>query len=104
MHGKELYDLSRDPSEEKNVAEHHPERVKELREAFDRWAEEVVPAASLSRLPVPIGAEETPSIMSNLFLGGTVVDIAWARLHGPGLRYGYDKLVRDRLFVTAFHF
>ena len=32
-----------------------------------------------------------------VFRGGTVIDIAWARLHGQGLRYGYDKLIRDKI-------
>ena len=35
--------------------------------------------------------------MSNMFLGGTVVDIAWANLHGEGLRYAYGKLIRDKI-------
>ena len=95
--GEELYDLSRDSSEHKNVADRHPEMVKELREAFARWADEVVTGENLLRLPVPISGEDTPSTMSNMFLGGTVVDIAWARLHGPGLQYGYDKLIRDKI-------
>ena len=95
--GKELYDLSRDPFEQKNVADRQPKMVKELQEAFDRWAQEVVTEEDLLRLPVPINGEDTPSIMSNRFLGGTVVDIAWARLHGQGLRYGYGKLIRDKI-------
>ena len=95
--GQELFDLSRDPYEQKNLAERQPGRVKELQEAFDRWAQEVVPNEDLVRLPVPVSGEDTPSIMSNLFRGGTVIDIAWARLHGQGLRYGYDKLIRDKI-------
>ncbi len=95
--GKELFDLSRDPYEQKNLAERQPGRVKELQEAFDRWAQEVVPSEDLVRLPVPVSGEDTPSIMSNMFRGGTVIDIAWARLHGQGLRYGYDKLIRDKI-------
>ena len=95
--GNELFDLSRDPYEQKNLAERQPERVKELQEAFDRWSQEVVPSEDLVRLPVPVSGEDTPSIMSNMFMGGTVVDIAWARLHGQGLRYGYDKLIRDKI-------
>ncbi len=95
--GQELFDLSRDPYEQKNLAERQPGRVKELQEAFDRWAQEVVPIGDLVRLPVPVTGEDTPSIMSNVFRGGTVIDIAWARLHGQGLRYGYDKLIRDKI-------
>ena len=36
--GKELFDLSRDPYERKNLAERQPGRVNELQEAFDRWS------------------------------------------------------------------
>ncbi len=95
--GKELYDLSRDPSEQKDLADRHPEMLKDLQQAFDRWAQEVVSEEDLLRLPVPVSGEDTPSIMSNMFLGGTVVDIAWADLHGEGLRYGYGKLIRDKI-------
>ncbi len=95
--GKELYDLSRDPSEQKDLADRQPEMVKELQAAFDGWVQEVVSEEDLVRLPVPISGEDTPSIMSNMFLGGTVVDIAWASLRGEGLRYGYGKLIRDKI-------
>ena len=95
--GKELYDLSRDPSEQKDLADSQPEMVRELQEAFDRWTQEVVTGEDLVRLPVPISGEDTPSIMSNTFSGGTVVDIAWANLHGEGLRYAYGKLIRDKI-------
>ena len=97
VRGNELFDLSRDPYEQKNLAGSQPGRVKELQEAFECWAREVVPKEDLVRLPIPVSGEDTPSIMSNMFQGGTVIDIAWARLHGPGLRYGYDKLIRDRI-------
>jgi uncharacterized sulfatase len=33
----ELYDLSRDPTEKDNLAEKHPERVKELTKKLDAW-------------------------------------------------------------------
>ena len=95
--GKELFNLSGDPYEQKNLAKRQPERVKELQHAFDQWAQEVLPSQVLVRLPVPVTGEDTPSIMSNMFMGGTIVDIAWARLHGQGLRYGYDKLIRDKI-------
>ncbi len=98
VQGKELYHLEGDPAEQNDVAARQPEIVRELQEAFDRWADEALLSEDLSRPPVPVGPEEeTPSLMSNAFRGGTVVDIAWAQLHGPGIRYGYDKLIRDRI-------
>lgn len=98
VYGTQLYHLERDPYEQKNVAARHPEIVKELQEAFDRWADEVILEEDLVRLPVPVSPdEETPSLMTNVFLGGTLIDIAWAQLHGQGLRYAYDKLIRDKI-------
>ncbi|MBA4016144.1 MAG: hypothetical protein C0483_03040 [Pirellula sp.] len=40
----ELYDLSADPGETKNLAAEHPEVIAELSKAYDKWWAEVVPA------------------------------------------------------------
>ncbi len=40
----ELYDLSADPGETKNLAGEHPEVIAELSRAYDQWWAEVVPA------------------------------------------------------------
>lgn len=40
---RELYDLKEDPGETKNVIDQHPEVVAELREAYDRWWDDVQP-------------------------------------------------------------
>ncbi|HMR18910.1 MAG TPA: sulfatase [Sphingobacterium sp.] len=37
----ELYDLSKDPSEQNNIAASHPKKVKELMAALDKWKKEV---------------------------------------------------------------
>ena len=98
VRGTELYHLERDPSEQKNLVTHHPEIVQELQEAFDRWADKVISEQDLVRPPVPVSPEEeTPSLLTNVFRGGTVIDIAWAQLHSPGLQYDYDKLIRDKI-------
>jgi arylsulfatase len=39
----ELYDLKDDPGESKNIAAEHPEVVKEIAAAYDKWWEEVLP-------------------------------------------------------------
>jgi uncharacterized sulfatase len=44
----ELFDLSRDPGERRNLAAEHPERVRELRSALAAWRERVG-----ARMPVP---------------------------------------------------
>ncbi len=40
---KELYDLKADPGETNNVITEHPEIVKTLRKAYDKWWEKVTP-------------------------------------------------------------
>lgn len=103
VRGIELYHLENDPYEQTNLATFHPEIARELKNAFNLWADELW-ADELARgeefFPplIPVGPEEqTPSIMTNVFLGGTVIDIAWAQLHGPTIHYDYDKLVRDKI-------
>jgi len=39
----ELYDLKEDPGEKKDVADQHPEVVKEMSAAYDKWWDEILP-------------------------------------------------------------
>ncbi|HUU10495.1 MAG TPA: arylsulfatase, partial [Phycisphaerae bacterium] len=39
----ELYDLQEDPGEKKDVAAQHPEVIKEMSAAYDKWWDEVLP-------------------------------------------------------------
>jgi arylsulfatase len=39
----ELYDLKEDPGEKKDLAAQHPEVVKEMEAAYDKWWDEVLP-------------------------------------------------------------
>jgi arylsulfatase len=43
VNDRELYDIARDPGETKNVIDEHPEAVAAMREAYDKWWEEVQP-------------------------------------------------------------
>jgi arylsulfatase A-like enzyme len=54
----ELYDLSKDPSEEKNLAADQPDKVKELRTLLAKYAAEAVPPKSA---PKPAGFK-TPKV------------------------------------------
>jgi arylsulfatase A-like enzyme len=47
--GVELFDLKADPHEKTNLAEKHPEKVKELRAKYDAYAKEAVPPKSRPR-------------------------------------------------------
>jgi arylsulfatase len=39
----ELFDISKDPGETRNVRAEHPKEFKELKAAYDRWWQEVQP-------------------------------------------------------------
>jgi arylsulfatase len=43
VNNKELYDLTRDLSEKRNIAEQHPDVVKELQEVYERFWQDVQP-------------------------------------------------------------
>ena len=44
VNNKALYDIRIDPGETKNVSGDHPEVVAQMRAAYDKWWEEVLPA------------------------------------------------------------
>jgi arylsulfatase A-like enzyme len=44
VNNKELYDIKNDPGETTNVIAQYPEVVEEMRAAYDRWWEEILPA------------------------------------------------------------
>lgn len=37
INGKELYNISTDVGQKKNIAKNHPQKVKEMREAYEKW-------------------------------------------------------------------
>lgn len=43
VEGTELYDLDTDPEQRTNIAEQHPEKVKEYKAAYDKWWKEISP-------------------------------------------------------------
>ncbi|AWV97658.1 arylsulfatase [Arcticibacterium luteifluviistationis] len=44
INGEELYDLSSDPEQRSNIAEQHPEKMDELKTAYDEWWAEISPS------------------------------------------------------------
>jgi arylsulfatase/arylsulfatase A len=54
VNGRELYDLAEDPGEQCDVAAEHPERVAELRQAYERWLADVSSTRPENYAPVPI--------------------------------------------------
>ncbi|ANQ51559.1 arylsulfatase [Flammeovirga sp. MY04] len=60
VNGTELFDLSSDPAQKKDIADQHPELVKELRQAYeDNWADQ---EKSFGQFPyILLGAMESKS-------------------------------------------
>jgi arylsulfatase A-like enzyme len=57
-----LYDVVEDPSEDRNVAAQHPERVAALRARWERWNAEMQPPAwPAGRVPAPAQSSPQPS-------------------------------------------
>jgi arylsulfatase A-like enzyme len=43
INGKELYDIARDPGQENDLAEKNPKKVRQLRDEYERWWEDISP-------------------------------------------------------------
>lgn len=76
--GKELYDIKADPGQRCNVADEHPEVVRFLRDAQERWWEEITPRMT-EYAPISIGADaENPTRLDATDVLG---DVAWSQNH-----------------------
>jgi arylsulfatase len=60
----ELYDVAKDPAQQRDVIDEYPETAARMREHYDKWWKDVAPRLD-SFLPVHIGAEqENPTLVS----------------------------------------
>lgn len=86
VNGEELYDMIVDPVEQNNIASKHPQKVTELRSAYEAWYREALGERGFHRRPIPAGyAEENPVILpapQSYFHGAL-------RFHG-GVGYAHD--------------
>jgi arylsulfatase len=64
--GTELYDLSTDPHQDRNVAGEHPDVVKKMRDRYERWWAEVEPRVN----------EVTPLTVGDVHEGETMLSAA----------------------------
>ena len=65
VNGKELYDISADPSQRHDISQSNPDVVKELRESYDRWWE-VVSEQFDRDVPIALGVDgETVKITTH---------------------------------------
>ncbi len=62
----ELYDIAKDPGQERNVAQQHPDVVKALREKYDLWWDRIRPAND-KFVRIVLGNErENPSTLNSM--------------------------------------
>lgn len=58
INGKELYDLQADPGEKTNIAAQNPEKVVELRRAYEEWFRKAGDECGFQRPVIPVGYEQ----------------------------------------------
>ena len=74
VNGKELYDVSKDPGQESDVAGIFPDTVAEMRAHYDEWWNELMPAAEAYQ-PIVVGARaENPARLSAADWNGVYCD------------------------------
>lgn len=56
-----LYDLTKDPGQERNLAREQPETARELKEAVARWRQDVLSELKKDDRPFPVGYREFPT-------------------------------------------
>ncbi len=61
----ELYHIGSDPGERQDVSDDNPEKVRELRQAFDRWLEEVLAERAGRKPRIALGAPQENPVVFN---------------------------------------
>jgi len=85
VHGNELYDLTADPGQQKNVIDKHPEIAKKLKVHYEAWWKRVEPMTE-DFVPVIVGADEQNPV--------TLTSADWAKIYCDNmnnLRTGVNK-------------
>lgn len=78
--GKELYDISIDPSQQNNIADENPEIVKAMREAHEKWWDEIFEQA-VEVTPIVLGNEhENPTTLCSMDMF-EIGMTAWSHSH-----------------------
>ena len=84
----QLYDLTADPGETKDVSRKYPEVASRLRNEFHRWFDDVTQGQEYQPAAIPVGDSTEP-----------VVELqpSWAIINGDGLEYSFDGYDWDTL-------
>src|SRR5690606_12689115 len=83
----ELYDLTRDPGQQKNVAAEHAEVFRRMKEFYETWWKGVAPRLQ-EFVPVVVGSEENPVVLSSDTWMGESVNTQWKVAAGGGAPKG----------------
>ena len=72
INGVELFEIKKDPSQEKDVAADHPQQVKKMKDFYDGWWAELEPTF-LETTEIYLGAQEAPRVTLTChdWIGGT---------------------------------
>lgn len=73
VNGLELYDVKLDPGQTRDIAAAHPEKVKELIQAYDTWWNSLKPVFSRENSIVVGSRHETPTVLTTHDVHGQVV-------------------------------
>ena len=71
INGEELYDMTKDPGQESNIAKSHPDVVEKLRTFYHNWWQEIAPTfAEPTSIPLGFEQAKTVKLTSHDWLGG----------------------------------
>ncbi|MDA8042601.1 MAG: arylsulfatase, partial [Pirellulales bacterium] len=72
INGAELFEIKKDPSQEKDVAADHPQQVKKMKDFYDGWWAELEPTFR-ETTEIYLGAQEAPRVTLTChdWIGGT---------------------------------
>lgn len=78
INSNELYDLNTDPEQRKNIADEYPERVRDMRAAYEQWWERnTVRAKDFQHIVIDPDAESNVISCHDLYVEETNMNPAW---------------------------
>ncbi len=86
---RELYDLSNDVQQQHDIAPQHPDTVRRMASAYEKWFGDVTSGRSFDAFPIPIGyAEEDP-----VFLPAPEAELSKGLHYSDGHGYAHSRVV-----------
>lgn len=104
INGRELYHLEKDPGQRNDVADRHPELVRELRDEYEVWWSQVSKQFD-EEIPISIGSEqEAVTRITSHDWRGDVGDCAWnqGEIRAGKICNSYVEILIERDGVYSF--